>query len=252
MEKLYANKSGKHTTGLIIGKFMPPHKGHEYLIDFARNYVDELHVLVCSLKSEPIPGNLRYKWMKQMFPDVDVQHMWHDEFPSEPKDDINFWKLWKDAISGYLSEKPAEYLFACESYGVPLAKLFGMKYIPVSHTRELVPISGTEVRNDPIKNWEYIPPIVRPYYAKRVCVFGPESTGKSVLAEKLAKRFDTVHVKEYARSLLDLKEGDRNGECDYKDISLIAKGQIASEEALARQANRVLFCDTDLLATKVW
>ncbi len=244
--------NSRKTSGLIIGKFMPPHLGHQYLVDFARNYVDELHVLVCSLKSEPIPGHLRYKWMKELFPGVNVQHMYHDDFPSEPKDDLEFWRKWKSAISGYLSDKPAQYLFACESYGIPLATLFGMKYIPVSHTRELVPISGTEIRQDPIKNWQYIPVPVKPYFVKRVCIFGPESTGKSMLAENLAKHFDTVHVKEYARSLLDLKEGKRKGTVDYKDLSLIARGQIASEEALAKQANKVLFCDTDLLTTEIW
>ena len=51
------NINSRKTTGLIIGKFMPPHLGHQYLVDFARNYVDELNVLVCSLKSEPIPDS---------------------------------------------------------------------------------------------------------------------------------------------------------------------------------------------------
>jgi len=35
-------------------------------------------------------------------------------------------------------------------------------------------------------------------------------------------------------------------------VPLIVRGQIASEEALARQANRVLFCDTDPLTTRIW
>ena len=37
------------TTGLIIGKFMPLHRGHMVLIDYARSRVDRLTVLVCSL-----------------------------------------------------------------------------------------------------------------------------------------------------------------------------------------------------------
>jgi len=51
-----------------------------------------------------------------------------------------------------------------------------------------------------------------------------------------------------ARGLLDFK----GGRCDPEDIPLIVRGQIASEEALARQANRVLFCDTDPLTTSIW
>jgi NadR type nicotinamide-nucleotide adenylyltransferase len=37
-----------------------------------------------------------------------------------------------------------------------------------------------------------------------------------------------------------------------EDIPVIARGQIASEDALARHANRLLFCDTDLLLTTIW
>jgi NadR type nicotinamide-nucleotide adenylyltransferase len=89
---------------------------------------------------------------------------------------------------------------------------------------------------------------VRPYFIKRVCVFGPESTGKSTLARDLAVRFDTVYVAEFARGLLDPKQGV----CHASDIPLIARGQAAAEDALARRANKVLFCDTDLLLTTIW
>jgi HTH-type transcriptional regulator, transcriptional repressor of NAD biosynthesis genes len=74
----------KATTGMILGKFMPPHLGHQCLVDFARNYVDNLTVLGCSIQSEPIPGDLRYRWMREMFPDVNVVHV-TDENPQEPK-----------------------------------------------------------------------------------------------------------------------------------------------------------------------
>lgn len=39
---------------------------------------------------------------------------------------------------------------------------------------------------------------------------------------------------------------------NYEDIEIIARGHRASENALARQANRILFSDTDLLTTTVW
>lgn len=48
--------------------------------------------------------------------------------------------------------------------------------------------------------WQYLPPVVRPYYAKRVCIYGPESTGKSTLTIDLARHFQTVFVEEYARA----------------------------------------------------
>ncbi|WP_372899661.1 adenylyltransferase/cytidyltransferase family protein, partial [Stieleria sp.] len=52
------------TTGMVLGKFLPPHLGHAYLVDFARHYVDDLTVVVGTLAAEPIPGARRYEWMR--------------------------------------------------------------------------------------------------------------------------------------------------------------------------------------------
>jgi hypothetical protein len=108
--------------------------------------------------------------------------------------------------------------------------------------------SADAIRADPLANWRFIPACVRPYFVKRVCLFGPESTGKSTLARDLAAHFETVHLAEFARGLLEPK----CGVCDPTDIPLIARGQIAAEDALARRANKLLFCDTDVLTTTIW
>ena len=233
--------------GLLLGKFMPPHRGHQFLIEFARQYVQRLTVMVCSLPRDPIPGALRFRWVRQMFPDVDVVHV-TDELPQEPKDHPDFWAIWRDACRAAAAGARVDYVFASEDYGNKLAEVLGARFVPVDCARELVPCSGTAVRDDPLRHWEMIPECVRPYFLKRVCVYGPESTGKSTLARDLARAFDTVYAFEYARPLLD----PQDGQCFPDDIARIVRGQVAAEEALARQANRVLFCDTDVLTTCVW
>src|SRR5262245_10619902 len=75
---------GPGTTGFLLGKFLPPHRGHQYLIEFARAYVDRLTVLVCTIEQEPIPGRLRYQWMCEAFPGVDLVHH-TDEIPQAPE-----------------------------------------------------------------------------------------------------------------------------------------------------------------------
>lgn len=236
----------KSTTGLILGKFLPPTMGHQYLVDFALNWVDDLTVVVGTLRAEPIPGELRYRWMKEMFPLARVVHL-TDENPQYPHEHPDFWRIWRDSLRRFVPEGP-DYLFAGEEYGFRLAETLGATFIPVDLARELVPISATRVREDPMKYWDYLPPVVRPYFVKRVCLIGPESTGKSVLARRLAERFRTVYMAEYARGFLSAK----NNRVDPDDFFFIAKGQIAGEEALARQANRVLICDTDVLTTLIW
>jgi NadR type nicotinamide-nucleotide adenylyltransferase len=231
---------------MLLGKFLPPHLGHVYLADFARHYVDELAIVVCSLAREPIPGELRFGWMREMFPACQVVHL-TDELPQEPGEHPEFWNLWQTALRRVLPFAP-DFVFASEDYGARLAEILRARFVPVDKARQIVPISGTAIRNDPMKNWRYLPRCVRPYYVRRICIIGPESTGKSTLAGDLAKHFDTVFVPEYARTHLEVQQG----RIDPGDIPRIARGQIASEDSLAANANRLLFCDTDLLTTVIW
>ena len=231
---------------MILGKFRPPHRGHCYAVDFARHWCDELTVLVCTRECEPIEGHLRYRWMRRIFPDCNIVHV-TDDLPQTPDEHPDFWSIWRDVVLAAMPNE-CDFVFASEDYGFQLAEVLDAEYVPVDHDRELMPVSGTDVRNDPMQHWEYIPEEVRPYYLRRVCIFGPESTGKSTLTKDLADHFDTVYVHEYARALLDFKDG----QCDYPDIERIARGQAASEDALAPRANRVLFCDTDPLTTTIW
>lgn len=233
------------TTGLVLGRFIPPHLGHQYLIDFAQSYVDELLLVVGTRPTDVIDGDLRLAWITEMAPRARVIHV-NDENPAET--DPRYWHIWEQTLRAALPYIP-DYIFASEDYGWKLAELLGMEYIPVNHPRTLVPISATQLRADPMRNWQYLPQVVRPYYVRRVCIYGPESTGKSTLTINLARHFQTVFVEEYARGLLDFKDGRCD---DLEDIARIARGHRASTQALARQANRVLFCDTDLLTTCVW
>jgi NadR type nicotinamide-nucleotide adenylyltransferase len=83
---------------------------------------------------------------------------------------------------------------------------------------------------------------------KRIAITGPESTGKSELTERLARHYNTVWVPEYAREYID----NLTRPYDYEDILVIAKEQLKREEQLARKANNLLFCDTELIVTKIW
>jgi NadR type nicotinamide-nucleotide adenylyltransferase len=83
---------------------------------------------------------------------------------------------------------------------------------------------------------------------KKVVVLGPESTGKSTLSEKLAAHFNTVWTPEYAREYLD----ELGRPYEQGDLLEIARGQLRLEDEKARQASRLLICDTDLYVLKVW
>ena len=86
----------------------------------------------------------------------------------------------------------------------------------------------------------------------KVVMFGPESTGKTTLSQQLARHYNTVWVPEYARDYLQNVWNNERRTCEQKDLIPIAIGQMALENDLAQKATDVLFCDTDLLETKVY
>jgi HTH-type transcriptional regulator, transcriptional repressor of NAD biosynthesis genes len=83
---------------------------------------------------------------------------------------------------------------------------------------------------------------------KTVCLHGPESVGKSVLAAELAAHFGTIFVPEYGRTYCEQFGTD----LDNDDLLTIGKTQAAMAEAAVRQANGLLILDTDPLMTAVW
>ena len=184
--------AGVPTTGFLLGKFLPPHRGHQYLIEFARNYVDRLTVLVCTIEQEPIPGRLRYQWMCEAFPGVDLVHH-TDEIPQAPEEHPQFWDIWRNSIRRHVPGR-IDYVFASEDYGERLAAELGARFVPVDRERRNVPVSGRAIRQDPLAHWDELLPPVRPYYLKRVCVC---ELGQSGLVDRLAAHFHTVCVHAY-------------------------------------------------------
>ncbi|MCB0328045.1 MAG: AAA family ATPase [Bdellovibrionales bacterium] len=236
----------KQSTGLVLGKFMPPHKGHCYLLDFASENCTDLRIVIDRIPNAPIPEAQREEWLREMYPDAEVTTL-QESLPQLPEETKDFWKIWSRTLRA-LAPEGIDYLFAGESYGARLADAVGATFIPAPGYRSEIPISATEIRADPIANWHYIPEKVRPYFVKRVSIFGPESSGKSTLTEQLAAVFGTVFVPEFARIHLEAA----GGRCVQEDMEVIANGQIALEELMVKRANRVLFADTDPLVTPIW
>lgn len=79
-------------------------------------------------------------------------------------------------------------------------------------------------------------------------LFGSESSGKTTLAAQLAVHYRAVWVPEFAREYLEAK-----GEtCTLADIVPIAEGQLRLEREAAAFQPQLLFCDTNILETKVY
>ena len=92
----------------------------------------------------------------------------------------------------------------------------------------------------------------QPTTCVKVVLFGPESTGKTTLAQQLAAHFQTLWVPEFMREYLEVKRENTNEKIAVEDLEPIAFGQMKAENDASKKANQVLFCDTNLLEIKVY
>lgn len=83
----------------------------------------------------------------------------------------------------------------------------------------------------------------------RIVITGPESTGKTELAQALAEKLNTIWIPEYARHYIE----NLNRPYDYDDVVRIAHYQITQETEFASKMGKgILIFDTWLIITKVW
>ncbi len=229
--------------GVVIGKFLPPHRGHEFLIRTGLADCVKLTVIVCGKPSDPIPPDLRAAWLRELFPTAEIILI-------DDRYDENDSRIWAANTRRWLGRTP-DAAFTSEHYGETYASHLGCIHVMVDQARSTIPVSGTAVRNDPFTNWQHISPPVRSWFAKRIVILGAESTGTTTLAMDLAAHFKTNWVPEYGR---ELSEAKLRGETDWTsdEFLQVAEEQTRREDAGARDCNRILICDTNALATRLW
>lgn len=232
--------------GLVIGKFMPVHEGHMALIRFASTRCDELIVSMSYTGLDPIPFHLRFSWLKEITNDDSKikPELIKDDFDDESlpwPERIKIWACFLEKCYGVV-----HVIVSSEEYGPMLAAHMGVAHITFDSKRTRVSVSASMIRQQPFSNWKFIPPIARPYFVKKICLYGPESTGKSMMSRYLAELFQTEYVPEVAREIINSN--------DFTTDDIIKIGQAQTERILekAKTANKILFCDTDLITTQIY
>ncbi|MFT3784614.1 MAG: AAA family ATPase [Tepidisphaeraceae bacterium] len=236
------------TLGFVVGKFYPPHKGHAHLIRKARAQVDRCVVLLPHHASQRIPGELRKAWLEEIHPDCEI-HLVPDELENDHE-------AWARFTIDHLGRAP-DVVFTSEDYGPRFAQAMNCRHVMVDRDRAAVPISATKIRSAPLDHLDWLEPCVRAWFVRRVVLIGAESTGKTTLAELLAKHYRTQWVPEYGREHWEKKiagysiDGPLPGWTSEEFVD-IATEQQRRENLAARTANRVLFGDTNAFATGTW
>ncbi|MFZ6013245.1 MAG: AAA family ATPase [Bacteroidota bacterium] len=232
--------------GLVIGKFMPVHNGHITLINFAEVQCDELIVSMSYTPQDPIDAKLRFSWLCDIFKDRPniKPSLVEDNFDNESLSLEERTKLWAKFVQKTFP--PIDLVFSSEAYGDPLARHLGAHHHSFDPQRKSVPVSASVIRERPLRHWDFIPLVVRPYFVKKICFYGPESTGKSVMAQKMAAIYNTEFVPEVARELID------SNDFTVEDIVRIGHAHHQRICEKLKTANKFLFCDTDVITTQIY
>ena len=232
--------------GLVIGKFLPIHHGHIALIDFAASQCDEVIVSMSDQRGDAIDPELRFDWIKDIFKDNNriKPNRLHDDFDDESLELEARMKLWADVIRMHYPD--VHILFSSESYGEPLGRHLGVEHKLFDIDRIKIPVAASLIRKHPFRYWDFIPEVVRPFFVKKICFYGPESTGKSSMAIRMAEKYNTEFVPEVAREMIITND------FDVDDIIRIGEGQTQRVIDKMKAANKLLFCDTDLITTEIY
>lgn len=241
------------TLGVVIGKFLPPHRGHSHLIDTATAGAGQVAVIVCARPDDPVPAAVRAGMLRELHPGTTVL-VTADDIPADRGELTS--RAWADRTATLLRARfgrGPDAVFTSEEYGPRYAAFMNARHVSVDPHRRRFAISGTAIRADPWRCGEHLAPCVRAWYVRRVCVLGAESTGTSTLAEALAHHYGCGLVPEYGRAFCEQRLA-RAPTITWRseDFIHIARRQQADEDAAARREWPLLICDTDALATSIW
>ena len=148
-------------TGLIVGRFDPPHLGHSFMIDWAAERCERLVVYVNSSSiRDTAPGSLRAGWLAELHPHVTVREVIHGL--GTDFDDEQIWAKW---MALFRTEWPHDVgphvVFSSDDYVAELARRFGAVSVVVDAGRETVPISATQIRDAPSEHLHHLASPVR-------------------------------------------------------------------------------------------
>lgn len=147
-------------TGLIVGRFCPPHLGHSYMIDWAMQRCEQLVVFVNTRDGEVVPGSLRAQWLAELHPSVVVVEVRHDLDTNF--DDEELWEQWMALFrSRWPHESGPHAVISSDPYVGALADRFGAVAVVVDAERATVPVSATMVREAPAEHLDFLAPVVR-------------------------------------------------------------------------------------------
>lgn len=264
----------KHTNiGICFGGYCPLHQGHMDVIMRAKKENDICYVIVCGYDNEPrgweinLDLDQRFEIIKEFFKNdeqIRVRKINDTELGLDESMSDHNWTVWQNKVKEYIDadfqnnskykyygELSVTWYVAEQFYKVSIEKnnVLGGKVILMDKTN---PVSGTQIRKNPVKFWNKITGPFKPYLCKNILVIGTASEGKSTLVKDISRYFDIPYAEEYGRTYMEANHL-RDQDLTVSDFEAFIVGQTElSLDEIKQSKNGLFISDTDNLVTLMY
>lgn len=273
--------------GVVFGGYCPMTRGHMEVIMRAKKECEKLVIIVCGSNNEKraneIGLSLQKRWeiIHKIFKfdsinnhyvdnnDIYVTYINDDDIGLKEQDMLSLhnWTIWLDCAFNKIKHKFSEYNYDVEKEDITFyvgEKLYydvltnNFNYKCVLIDRNEIPISGTMIRYNPVKYWNYIVKEFRPAMCKKILVIGTASEGKSTLVDDISRYFNLSMIDERGRAIMDKYRRNYNPNFDDKCLNYYHFNSFVTEQyeyicnAINNTSEPFIISDTDNLITLMY
>ena len=246
--------------GIVLGCFCPLHQGHLDLIMRAKKENDLCYIIVCGYEGDRggnlLPLEKRYRYVCQEFANdenIKVIKVNDTELGIDESYSLSNWYLWLEDVNkkmgGDFSHQRIWYV-AEKEYKSSLNQC-GEEVVYVDRKNNL--ISGTKIRENPVKYWNKIAPTFRKIFSQNILIVGTASEGKTTLTQDIGRYFGIPYSIEMGRNrMVETTKSDE--ELDFADFHYNLYEQNKLNANLIDNYNNrgIIISDTDNLVTLMY
>lgn len=246
---------------LTFGTYAPFHVGHLSTVQQAETQHDSTLVVVSGYDGDrgDIKGlslTKRFRYIREVFADDDlvvVAKLDENNIARYP----NGWEDWIKSLDNLItqfSENRSEIesitVYTGEKDYQKMINILMPEWKVVLLDRTLIPISGTKIRENPIKYWNYITQPFHGFYSKKILIIGSASTGKTSLCKYLSKLLNAPISLEFAREYGETYNV-ADDELDVNDFANLLLGQFQQTSTLidGKKNNGRIIADSNSTTT---
>lgn len=252
--------------GICFGGYCPMHRGHLDAIMRAKKENDIAYVIVCGYNNEERAGNInmtlkeRTAIVRKIFKNDDIIKVISINDTElgidESMCDIN-WVIWQKEVIRQLKITPSHKgvsitWYVAEPYYKEMLEKHNLLNANVTLIDKVVPVSGTLIRENPLKYWKYIVREYRNNLCHNILITGTASEGKTTLVRDISTYFGISHSEEFGRdNLLTKCKTDTDLTADDFVDFLIGQS-VDMCERIRNNDQGVFISDTDNLVTLMY